>query len=187
MRDEVNKANDKAFSIDQISGNLKDVLEGLQSNTKDMSDGVHGCTAEHWMGYIRMVMDWLELSRSIREGDFDLYVFTLKNISKFFFAFNQPNYDRWLAEYHSKLMKIRDTHPEIEKQFRTGTFGVRRSTKSFSRVPIDLTLEQTINADAASKKTGITISRTRYPRDNVGRKHILCQRRSCLHCWMIWD
>ena len=114
VRDEVNKANDKAFSIDQISGNLKDVLEGLQSNTKDM------------------VMDCLELSRSIREGDFDLYVFTLKNISKFFFAFNQPNYARWLTEYHSKLLKIRDTHPEVEKQFQTDAFDVRNRTKLFS-------------------------------------------------------
>ena len=34
-------------------------------------------------------------------------------------------------------------------------FSLRRTDKSFSRTPIDLALEQTINADAASQKTGL--------------------------------
>ena len=108
------------------------------------------------MGYIHMVVNWFQLSRSIREGDFDLYIYSLKNISKYFFCFNQPTYARRLTEYHSKLLKIKGTHPDVEKEFRSGAFGVRRSGKSFSRSPIDLTLEQTINADAASEKTGIS-------------------------------
>ena len=55
-------------------------------------------------------------------------------------------------------MNIKETHPDVEKQFRSGGFGVRRSEKPFARIPIDLTLEQTINADAASEKTGIRCS-----------------------------
>ena len=35
-------------------------------------------------------------------------------------------------------------------------FGIKRSSKSFSRSPIDLALEQTINADAANQRTGIS-------------------------------
>ena len=34
-------------------------------------------------------------------------------------------------------------------------FGIKRSSKSFSRSPIDLALEKTINADAANQRTGI--------------------------------
>nr|CAH7755290.1 unnamed protein product [Callosobruchus chinensis] len=37
-----------------------------------------------------------------------------------------------------------------------GTFGVKRTDKPYSRQPIDLTLEQTINADAANKLTGVS-------------------------------
>ena len=33
--------------------------------------------------------------------------------------------------------------------------SIRRTAKTFSRTPIDQTLEQTINADTASRKTGI--------------------------------
>ena len=35
-------------------------------------------------------------------------------------------------------------------------FGIKRSSKSFSRSPIDLALEKTINADAANQRTGIS-------------------------------
>nr|CAH7767940.1 unnamed protein product [Callosobruchus chinensis] len=37
-----------------------------------------------------------------------------------------------------------------------GTFGVKRTDNPYSRQPIDLTLEQTINADAANKLTGVS-------------------------------
>lgn len=37
-----------------------------------------------------------------------------------------------------------------------GAFGVKRTDNSFSRVPVDLTLEQTINANAANCLTGIS-------------------------------
>ncbi|XP_053595716.1 uncharacterized protein LOC128667953 [Microplitis demolitor] len=36
-----------------------------------------------------------------------------------------------------------------------GHFGIQRTDKSFSRQPIDLTLEQTINADAGRRLTGV--------------------------------
>ena len=35
-------------------------------------------------------------------------------------------------------------------------FGIKRSSTSFSRSPIDLALEQTINADAANQGAGIS-------------------------------
>ncbi|GFV42589.1 uncharacterized protein TNCV_1315941 [Trichonephila clavipes] len=41
-----------------------------------------------------------------------------------------------------------------EKDFQKD-FGIKRTNKPFSRQPIDLTLEQTINADAARTLTGI--------------------------------
>lgn len=35
-----------------------------------------------------------------------------------------------------------------------GAFSVQRSSNTFTRTPVDLTLEQTVNADAASHMTG---------------------------------
>ena len=45
-------------------------------------------------------------------------------------------------------MSMEDTHPGISEYFENGGISIRRTNKGFSRVPIDLTLEQTINRDA---------------------------------------
>ena len=58
-------------------------------------------------------------------------------------------------QYHNNLLKVPETHPEVYNEFKKGLFAIQRTTKSFSASPIDLTLEQTINADAGSQRTGI--------------------------------
>lgn len=70
-----------------------------------------------------------------------------------FFAFNHPNYARWLVRYHDNLISIQDTHSGL--QLNNGSLSIRRTSKPFSQNPIDLTLEQTINANAANGSTGI--------------------------------
>ena len=74
----------------------------------------------------------------------------------FFFAFNHPNYCRWLIRFLDNLMRLDESHPLLYKDFNKGLFAIRRTKKPFSGSPIDLTLEQTINGDAASEKLGIT-------------------------------
>ena len=54
------------------------------------------------------------------------------------------------------LLKMDETHPSLAGEFRNGRFGLKRTAKEFSRIPIDLALEQTINADAANQRTGIS-------------------------------
>ena len=116
----------------------------------------HGKTAQFWVGYINLIHLYHEFIRSIREGDFELYVYCLPRIANMFFTFNQPNYARWTVRYHDNLLKLEETHPAVFQNFKRGLFSIKRTKKPFSRSPIDLTLEQTINADAASQKTGIS-------------------------------
>ena len=85
--------------------------------------------------------------RSFRIGDFDLYIYCLPKFASLFFALNNQNYARWLVRYHDNLFKLSETHPEVYKDFQEGCFAIKRTQKDFSALPIDLTLEQTINAD----------------------------------------
>ena len=91
-----------------------------------------------------------EFSKGIRTGDLDLYIHCLPKIANYLFAFNHHNYVRWLVLFHDNLLKLKITHPEVHKEFKNGCFSLKRTKKPFSRLPVDLTLEQTINADAAS-------------------------------------
>ena len=88
-------------------------------------------------------------------GDLDLYKYCLPKLANFFFTFNHHNYSKWIVRYHDNLMRLNTTHPEVHAEFKKGCFSLRRTKKPFSVGPIDLALEQTINADAASQRTGI--------------------------------
>ena len=97
-----------------------------------------------------------DFNRSVRTGDLDLYISTLPQIANCFFALNHVNYSRWLVKYYDNLLKLPASHPDVFQDFKNGWFGIKRTNKSFSATPIDLTLEQTINTDAASQRLGIS-------------------------------
>lgn len=54
------------------------------------------------------------------------------------------------------LMICTSVYLGLLAEFQNGGLSIRRTTKNFCRSPIDLALEQTINANAANKLTGIT-------------------------------
>ena len=60
----------------------------------------------------------------------------------------------WLTVYHDKLLKLKNSHPNIYEEFKNGCFSLKRTSKPFSMISIDLTLEQTINTDAACQHSG---------------------------------
>ena len=103
-----------------------------------------------------------------------LYVHSLELVTDLFFCFNLPNYSRWSVRLQDNLLKIEETHPSLAREFKCGRFGVKRTSKNFSRMPIDLTLEQTINADAASQRTGIlSITNSVSARKRWAQSHFL--------------
>ncbi|OXU31268.1 hypothetical protein TSAR_012170 [Trichomalopsis sarcophagae] len=63
------------------------------------------------------------------------------------------NDSRWLVKYYDNLLKVEKTHPGLEMQFKNEYFGIKRTNKRFSRSPVDLTLEQIVNAAAAKLLT----------------------------------
>ena len=73
----------------------------------------------------------------------------LPKITNYFLAFNHQNYVRWLVLFHDNLLKLKFTHPEVHKKFKNECLLWKRTKKLFSRLPVDLKLEQAINADAS--------------------------------------
>ena len=53
-------------------------------------------------------------------------------------------------------MKLSETQKDVYDEFKKRCFGIKRTKKDFSRLPIDLTFGQTVNPDASSQKTGIS-------------------------------
>ena len=118
--------------------------------------GNYGPTDKFWMKYVEIIRLYHTFCRSLREGKFDLYVYYLPKFASYFFSLNHPNYARWLVCYHDNLLKIKDTHPEVYNEFQRGLFSIQRTEKPFSGLPVDLTLEKTINADAACQRKSVS-------------------------------
>lgn len=118
-------------------------------------NGEHGKTSQFYMIYINLIHHYLNLSHSIRTGHFELFKSVLPKITDLFFMCNQPNYARWTVKYSDNLSRVAETHLDLYQGFQQGCFGIKRTAKPFSRQPIDLVLEQTINADAVKRLTGV--------------------------------
>lgn len=105
--------------------------------------GKHGLTAQFYIIYIKFVSYYDMLNKSIRTSDLNMYVYILAKISC------------WLVYYVNKVCSIDDIHPGLRFLLEQGSFEVQRMEKLFSRIPVDLTLEQTINGEVARRLIGI--------------------------------
>ena len=117
-------------------------------------NGEKGKTAEFRVKYVQLIHVYHEYSKSLQEGDLHGYISCLPKFTNMFLALNHPNYARWTVRYHNTLLTLEEMHPETFREYHDGMFSITRTTKPFLGNPIDLTLEQTVNADAASQRTG---------------------------------
>ena len=131
-----------------MAEHTNELIKKYKEFAQETRNGNHGKTAQYGMEYVNMLHLYRKFSRSIRTGDLDLYTFYLQRMTALFFTFNHQNYSRWLTMYHDKLLKLKNSHPNIYEEFKNGCFSPKQTSKPFSRIPIDLTLEQTINSDA---------------------------------------
>lgn len=146
-----------------LSNELFQRCDTAYSEYSDLTrSGAHGATAALWYMYIDYIRLYHQFERSIRTNDIDLFICTLTPMIDLFFATNHINYARWLTKFQLDLLNIEETHPGLREILDQGAFTVRRTNNPFSRNPVDLTLEQTINADAASRLTGITSCTNSY-------------------------
>lgn len=139
----------------QLTG-LTELLERCEQFKIHTLEGTHDKTAQYYTMYVRFIDYYLLLNTSIRSSNFEIYKLALFKIVNLFFVFNQQIYARYLVKYLDNLIKVDETHPGLRENFEKGSFGIKRTKKPYSKQPIDLTLEQTINADAANKLTGIS-------------------------------
>lgn len=158
---------------------LKDIIDRYKIFNEETRKGVHGSTARFVHMYIEFIENYQLFEYSIRTNDLDLYIYAARKMCVLFFVFNHQNYARWLTKNIDDLVNMEQTHPGLKKYFEDGALSVRRTNKNFCRSPVDLTLEQTINANAANKLTGISsftnsiYARQRWSETHTARKAII--------------
>ena len=138
-------------------GLFKDLLKRYDEFFHNIMDGHQGSTAAYWAIYVYLINRiYRELQRAIRTNNVKGYIEILPYVNEIFFALNRPHYARWGSLF---LHKLRQMDPKAYDILQAGAFSIRRTDKSYSRSAVDLTLEQTVNRDAASPMRGISAFR----------------------------
>lgn len=148
--------NKNPQNYDQTLSLLHRFLEEYDSFTQDTLNGEHGRTPQFVARYVWYIELYQLFEFAIRSSDITLYIYAAYKMCALFFALNHQNYARWQTRNLDDLINIGETKPELLTEFHNGALSIRRTAKDFCRSPVDLTLEQTVNANAANKLTGIT-------------------------------
>ena len=75
-----------------------------------------------WYLTLLLQLDILTFIRSVREGNFSLYLFSLAKLIPWFFAMNHTNYARWLPVHLRDMKLLPILSPSTESKFRDGLF-----------------------------------------------------------------
>ena len=118
----------------------------------DTLSGARGKTAQFWMMYCNLMDSYLLFHHAMKLNDVDLFAYALHDISKIFFTTNHHNYAKWMTRYSLELLNINDS---LRTMLINGGLSIRRSNNQYSRVGVDMALEQTINAEAKNRLKGI--------------------------------
>ena len=110
----------------------------------------NGALSAFWMSYVDMVEVMLGLIRASREGDWKLHLESIREMIPWCFAYDKLNYARSLPYYYAQMSRIAIDHQDVHEQFMQGQgFSVQLgSGNPFARIPVDQTIEETINKDA---------------------------------------
>ena len=107
--------------------------------------------------------------RSIREGNFQLYLESLTKIVPWMFALDHTHYFRWLPVHIRDMNLLSEKHPAIFAEFCAGKFVVHKTSNKFSAMAIDQCHEQN-NANI---------------KDSAGGAIGLMTNPGALRCWMV--
>ena len=97
---------------------------------------------QFWHITLELILLILSFVRSIREGNFDLYIESLSNIASWMFAMDHTNYSRCLPVHIRDMMTLKHVHPNVFVQFCAGNFVIRKTKCKFSAMGTDQAHEQ---------------------------------------------
>lgn len=80
--------------------------------------------------------------RSLREGDFLLYIQVCDELCSWFHVMDHTNYARWLPVHVRDMVQLPHKHPQLYTEFLKGNFVVQKSDHKYSLIGKDQSHEQ---------------------------------------------
>ena len=127
----------------------------------------------YWQIFIDLILIFLIFVRSIREGNFSMYVSSLKQVVKWYYACDHYHYARWVTVHLQNLVNSPTTSLYLYKCFSDTYFNFQKSNKKFSLMRINQAHEQ--NNAAIMGMGGATSVRNKDDESGLARQEL------CLH------
>lgn len=168
--DDIEEEHIRSF-IERFRGNVLSSEQVCQSPVMELiseryANFVNQCreinpTFDFWSSYIDMVGCLLLFVRATRTNNWDLHIATIRDMLPWYFAYDRPNYSRYLTTYWLEMKSLEETHPGALEEVKSNWTVQRQGRYGFSSVPCDMTIEQTANRDAKIKGglVGFTLNR----------------------------
>ena len=86
--------------------------------------------------------DVLVFTRSLREGNYPLYIASLHKFIRWYFPMDHYNYARWLSVYTYDLLALPQNSPQLHKFFMDGYLTFQKNDRQFSLMGLDQIHEQ---------------------------------------------
>ena len=118
-------------SAHKKSGDKGPVLQWLKNQSEESK------MCHYWYIIIDWMLNLLIFVRSIREGNLSLYVSSLKQVVKWYYACDHYHYAHWVTVHLYDLVNFPTTSPYLYKCFSDGYFAFQKSNKKFSLMGID--------------------------------------------------
>ena len=96
----------------------------------------------YWAIVLELELLLMTYVRSLRTGDFLLYIQVLGKLVPWAFALNHHNYAIWLPVHIRDMISLKEKHPTVLQQFLKGHFVVQKSNRRFSMMALDQNHEQ---------------------------------------------
>ena len=107
-----------------------------------------GPLASFWMSYLDIVVIMFNMLRASRDGNWDLHLSGIHDMIPWCFTYDKHNSARYLSTYYDDMTNLSQGHPDALEHLRNGGFSIQIGPDNpFGRIPVDQTIEETINKD----------------------------------------
>ena len=123
------------------------IAELLGEYLQNLRNG-NGTLSTFWMSYVDIVETLLNMIRASREGDWQLHLASIRAKIPGCFTYDRLNYARYLPAYYAEMKSLETHNQDIHNYLTAGGFTVQLGADNpFGRIPVDQTIEETINKD----------------------------------------
>ena len=123
------------------------VAELLSKYLQHLRNG-NGTLSTFWMSYIDIVEVLFNMIRASREADWQLHLASIRTLIPWCFAYNRLNYPHYIPACYAEMKNLEEHNQEVHNYLTDGGFSVQLGPdNSFGRIPVDQTIEETVNKD----------------------------------------